>query len=141
MIPDFDQHGTLPPGTYTATFTEIEERYGRPSISMRRERLTTTLKSLCKAVSEIAHKIYIDGSYITAKQAPSDVDVFIVVDHGYARKDPTGTQLLQHFVYSGKRYDLHVFVAPRSNNRLITKRLDWFTHTRDGREKGIISLE
>lgn len=71
-IPDFDASGNLPPGVYEVGVSEIEDRL---AWTPRRRRLSDGLK---RAVANLAaagvKRIWIDGSFVTAKDNPNDVD-------------------------------------------------------------------
>lgn len=73
MIPDFEQNGLLPKGIHLATLQEFEARfvynYKRKAIYIGLSKLIQDLKSIG------CHALYIDGSYVTNKQIPKDVDV------------------------------------------------------------------
>lgn len=72
MIPPFDERGNLPPGIHWATWQEIVDRFGyTPHRQRLLDGLGAALESLrvsgCRAV-------YIDGSFVTAKEGPADFD-------------------------------------------------------------------
>jgi hypothetical protein len=73
LIPNFDAQGLLPKGVHPATWKEVRERFGG---SERREEL---LKKLREALNLLraagCRRVYIDGSFVTAKQMPNDIDV------------------------------------------------------------------
>ncbi|MDZ7293016.1 MAG: hypothetical protein ONB44_24860 [candidate division KSB1 bacterium] len=78
-IPSFLENGLLPPGLYQAELSEIEGRFGKST--KRRQELFERLKMFV----ELAHhcgalKILINGSFVTAKPEPEDVDVVIRLD-------------------------------------------------------------
>jgi hypothetical protein len=72
MIPNFDEAGNLPPGVHWANWREFEKRFG---INKRRRKL---LKGLRLALASLraagCHLVYIDGSFVTAKALPHDLD-------------------------------------------------------------------
>lgn len=77
MIPDFDEHGNLPPGTYAVRLSEVIKRFG--SGSPKRHLLTKRLREFLVWLEGIAVGVYIDGSYVTRKLAPGDVDLALLL--------------------------------------------------------------
>lgn len=73
MIPDFDKEGNLPPGIYQATISEIEMKF---TSSLKRKGHFEHLKLLIVDLIAIGCKIiYIDGSFVTKKILPNDMDI------------------------------------------------------------------
>ncbi len=71
-IPDFDGNGNLPPGVYHVSLVEIEERF---TWNERRRMLFNGLKrALANLASAGVRRVWIDGSFVTAKDEPRDVD-------------------------------------------------------------------
>jgi hypothetical protein len=72
MIPAFDKDGLLPPGIHNA---EWDEFYGRYGTTIHRKFLLEGLKRALYALREArCHTVYIDGSFVTAKEVPVDFD-------------------------------------------------------------------
>jgi hypothetical protein len=71
-IPDFDSKGNLSLGTYIVSLEEIEERL---TWTERRQQLLTGLKAAIANLAQ-AHvkRVWIDGSFVTAKDEPNDID-------------------------------------------------------------------
>ena len=73
MIPEFKAEGYLPEGIHDCTLQELEERF---TFNLKRKILLKGLKRLIEKLGNIHCKvIYIDGSFVSDKQLPSDVDV------------------------------------------------------------------
>ena len=72
MLPSFMDNGCLPPGMHPASWEEVAERFGG---SAHRERL---LDGLLRAATNLraagARVIWLDGSFTTDKEEPSDWD-------------------------------------------------------------------
>jgi hypothetical protein len=72
MLPSFMDNGCLPPGVHTASWEEVEKRFGG---SAHRDRL---LEGLLRAARNLraagARVIWLDGSFTTAKEEPGDWD-------------------------------------------------------------------
>ena len=77
MIPKHDSAtGALPPGDYQATWTEVTERYGW---GVRRRKILHNLDLVLASLSEEVDvvDVYLDGSFTSDKERPSDVDVIV----------------------------------------------------------------
>jgi len=72
MIPDFDQDGNLPPGFHTADWAAFVIRFGTNN---HRRRLLVGLKEMLLSLKSVGcRKVYMDGSFVTSKDLPSDFD-------------------------------------------------------------------
>lgn len=73
MIPDFDDSGKLPPGVHEATWDEIAQRFGWTS---RRRELLDRLSAALETLREAGcRRVFINGSFVTDKDEPGDIDV------------------------------------------------------------------
>ncbi len=72
-IPALNEKGELEAGEHEATLDEVEAVYG--SSSPRRQYLMQGLRDAAYSLSEAGVKsIWIDGSFITDKREPNDID-------------------------------------------------------------------
>jgi hypothetical protein len=72
VIPPFDPSGDLPPGIHWADWQEISARFGW---SEHRRRLLDGLGRGSDALRQAGcSTVYIDGSFVTAAEAPNDFD-------------------------------------------------------------------
>jgi hypothetical protein len=72
MIPKFNRDGRLAAGIHWTIWTELEARFG---FSDRRRQLLVGLRSAVRALRAAGcRKVYIDGSFVTAKHEPGDYD-------------------------------------------------------------------
>lgn len=72
-IPAFKKNGELPVGEHQASLSEIENRFGKST--EKRKNLMKKLKSAAKNLKSAGVKrIWIDGSFVTDKPEPSDID-------------------------------------------------------------------
>jgi hypothetical protein len=74
MIPDVDPvTGNLPPGIHAASWEEVVERYGYTD---HRRQLLDGLALALQALRRAGcRRVYLDGSFVSAKGAPGDYDV------------------------------------------------------------------
>lgn len=139
MLPPFDEHGNLPPGEYPSTILEITTRFGRTTLTRRGR--TDRLEEFLRFARPFAVRIYIDGSYITSKLAPSDVDILLILPAAFDFDSSEGREL--HRLISNKER-IHLDIFPRVEGRqdhLIRRRIRGWTTDRDYRAKGIVFLE
>lgn len=88
-IPNFDNNGVLPYGIYAASIDDIGEyfcSYGNIKI---RETLFESFNKYLNDVMKhnVQVEIYIDGSFVTNKEEPGDIDVLIMYDVEYYNDD------------------------------------------------------
>jgi hypothetical protein len=77
MIPDFNDDGYLPPGVHHATLEEITARFGQePEIRRAQAESLGWLLELAKRVG--VRRLVVDGSYVTEKWEPNDVDCVLL---------------------------------------------------------------
>ena len=141
MIPLFDSTGNLPPGVHWATWPEVVDRFGT---TRYRQRLLAGLKAALEALRAAGCRtVYIDGSFITAKEVPNDFDgcwdidgvdpalldpILLTFDHGRAA---------QKAKYLGE-----LFPAQLSEGGSGTTFLEFFQIDKEsGNPKGIIAVE
>jgi hypothetical protein len=128
MIPALED-GVLPDGIHDCTADEVEAAFGRFQRSDRRIRLTERLKAYLAAAarSGIVVAVIIDGSYVTAKDEPEDIDLIVV------RRDGVDVTHLRPFEYNAvskaeirRAYKFDVFsVVDRSND--LANRIAFFS--------------
>ena len=72
MIPDLEDTGVLPPGLHGTTWPEFCKRFGW---TQHRQRLINGLRRALQALKAAGCvAVYVDGSFVTAKQVPNDYD-------------------------------------------------------------------
>jgi hypothetical protein len=140
VIPPFTSSGLLPRGVHDTSWSEIAEGLGG---SVRRRKLLSGLlaglQALKKAGCEVA---YIDGSFVTIKGEPGDVDVCYESDSvEFSRLDPvlkdfSNRRAAQKQKYGGEFFEAEAEAIPDG-----TQYLDFFQLTKDGKRKSILRLE
>jgi hypothetical protein len=144
--------GVLPLGVHRCTFEEVQNLFGRFNRSDQRPRLTDKLRQFITAArnSGIVRAVVVDGSYITAKPEPGDIDLILVL-----RADFDLAQELRPFEYNiqSKRmvrrlYGFDVLPAIDGSvayDRYISDfsrvRLDDPEQTTNQRYKGLLRIE
>ena len=151
MIPDFTD-GVLPDGVHVCTLDEVAERFGRLQGSDQRLKLTEALTRYIKEVRSlgVATAVIIDGSYVTIKAQPSDIDMILVF-----RKNLVWKHELMPAAYNvgsfrmvRRMYGFDVLAA-RSDSPRYADYLEWFGQVRPNdpemrtsrKTKGVLRIE
>ena len=83
VLPDFTGDGELPPGVHVANLCDFESRFG--GSSPRRLWLSRRLRSLVElaATTGKLRRVFVWGSFVTAKPAPRDLDILLIMDENF----------------------------------------------------------
>jgi hypothetical protein len=84
MLPAFDEFGNLPQGIHRCSSEEVATRFGGGS-EERRAEISELLEFIEAARSAGVRRLLVNGSFVTEKPAPNDVDVVILPGEGYPR--------------------------------------------------------
>lgn len=142
-IPKFHPNGNLPPGVHTAEWDELVSRF---ETNDQRRKLISGLLKVCQELKFAGcSKIYLDGSFITVKDSPSDFDACWetnLVDHetllitSPSLFDFRNKRALQKLVYGGE-----LFPSTTRADAKGTTYLEFFQRDKNtGEQKGIIAL-
>lgn len=129
MIPPFDESGFLPPGVHPATLEEIEERFGGGS-ELRRVQMESVRWMVDLAQQAGAQRIVLNGSFVTDRIEPNDVDCVLLAGRG--SKNRVALRKLKGLPF----LDLRV-VRARAFHEYIH---DVFATDRCGTAKGMIEV-
>lgn len=141
MIPDFREDGYLPEGLHLATEAEVTFRFG--TNTARRQRLALRLLrwiELARAVS--ARRLFVDGSFVTARPEPNDVDAVIWLPDDFVERVSVGNpESLELESMLLTRHPEEIFAAEDRHD--WNDWIEFFTRTResDGRRKGVVEVE
>ena len=85
-------------------------------------------------------RVYIDGSFVSRKPHPGDIDGCWEVDHNvvYDRIDPVLLDFKDGRKQMKRKHGVDFFVAAHTEAGSGLSFLDFFQHDRDGRPKGIL---
>lgn len=80
-IPEFDEYGLLPSGLYDCSLFEIQDRFGRFQNTDQRPILIRKLQEYIEELqnTNLVSTVVIDGSFVTAKSDPNDIDIILVL--------------------------------------------------------------
>jgi hypothetical protein len=82
MIPQFNDEGYLLPGIHLATLDEIAERFGQES-ELRRVQMESLRWLIDLARRSGVSRIVVNGSFVTDKLEPNDVDCVLLIEPGF----------------------------------------------------------
>lgn len=143
-IPDLTSAGYLPPGDHRGTMEELWARFGRgPRRRMLLEQLDYVIERLALLGVQ---RIWVDGSFVTDKLRPGDIDVIYDV--------PPGADVSKWGDFSPQRRKelknaRHVDLWPHpsmqsvrdTHGRRAQTLHDMFSLDREGRPKGMILMD
>ena len=142
MIPKFLSNGNLPQGVHETTWKQFCKRFGHTA---HRDSLIKGLAAALKDLSAAGcQRVYINGSFVTAKEVPGDYDLCWSIDGVIPEKlnqalldfSPKGRVLMKE-KYKG---DLFPAEIPEGTSGKLF--LDFFqTDKITGEPKGIIALD
>lgn len=94
MIPEFDEHGYLPPGIHGASLEEIALRFGRQS-EVRRAQMQSVYWLIDLAIKAGVQRIVLNGSFVTELLEPNDVDCVLLIGPGFPKDRRAESELLE----------------------------------------------
>jgi hypothetical protein len=92
MIPEFNDHGYLPAGIHLASFDEVLLRFGQGSEQRRAQ--AESLKWLLPVCARAGiTRVLINGSFVTDRLEPNDVDCVLLQGPAYQTDSPAASEL------------------------------------------------
>ncbi len=140
MIPAFTAHGLLPEGVHPATLEEVLERFGG---NERREQLLTGLIEALRLLRAAGcRRVYVNGSFVTSKERPNDIDACWDIDGVDADAlDPVFFDFDDGRAAQKARFGAEFFPARLPEGLTGRAFMDFFQVDRQtGEPKGIIEL-
>jgi hypothetical protein len=144
-IPALNNDGFLPPGVFDCTLPELRERFGKFQGSDQRSRLFARLEELFQTTrrSGLFEALLVDGSFVTAKLAPNDIDLVAVLlpGHDFERDLPMSEYALVSRSMLRRQFGFDVLIAERGS-RLHDTYVDFFSRVRDNPDirKGLLRV-
>ena len=139
-IPGFRDDGYLPEGIHAATAAECMARFG---VGTRRRRyLSVRLRRWIELANAIgARRLLIDGSFVTAKAEPDDIDAVVLLAedfHGRLQAGAEGAVELNELLMTKRPEELFAAEDEEDWQRWA----DFFARTReaDARRKGVVEI-
>jgi hypothetical protein len=143
VLPELTGEGELPPGAHAADWQALQARFGRSS--SRRVWLSGRLRAALDvaATNGKLRRVFIWGSFVTAKQAPKDLDILLIMDEDFEVDDlAVAAQAVFDSVRAKLLFESDIFWARASIGReLLDVWLDTYLTSRSFRKRGIVELE
>lgn len=155
MIPKHNDHGSLPKGIYMPSIPEFKENYvlNFQKSTSRKEIFIGYILYCNKIMSyDVAELQWINGSYITEKENPGDIDFVTHMDAikiNCLQDNSDFRSLLNHEeVKENYRCDAYIILVypkedPRYKHTLARRDywFKWFGHDREMNPKGLIQFD
>lgn len=141
MIPELHATGALPRGIHRASWGEVVRRFGT---NPHRRKLLAGLKRALRALREAGCRmVYLDGSFVTAKELPADYDAcWDVTGMNPDRLDPVFLDFSDGRAAQKAKYRGEFFPAQIPEGASGRAFLEFFqTDKETGRAKGIVAIE
>ena len=139
-LPEFQADGYLPAGVYLSDESEVLQRFGSGNFCRRRLGLRVqTWLALARAIR--AKRFLVDGSFVTAKDEPNDVDAVIWLPDNFpdqvALREEAAVMIEQMLV---TQYPEELF--PARNAKHWQEWVETFSRTREAvdHQKGIVEV-
>ena len=143
MLPELTEGGELPPGVHPADWSEFESRFC--GSSSRRLWLSSRLRALTElaATTGKLRRVFVWGSFVTAKPAPRDLDVLLIMDEDFeVEKIDARAQSIFDSVRARLMFEADVFWAQASiGDEVLNLWLDTYQLSRNFQKRGIVELE
>ena len=143
MLPELTAEGVLPPGVHIADWQEFHSRFCRSS--PRRAWLSGRLRTLIElaASTRKLRGVFVWGSFVTAKPAPKDLDILLIMDSDFeVETAPAPAQLIFDSVRAKLLFESDVFWARASiGQEMLGLWLDTYQLSRSFTKRGIVEVE
>ncbi|MFO0810328.1 MAG: hypothetical protein U0746_17025 [Gemmataceae bacterium] len=139
-IPPFRPDGYLPEGLHLAPEAEVLFRFG--AANRRRRRLALRLRRWIELARQVgARRLLIDGSFVTTKAEPNDIDAVVLLPPDFLAQTTQGTPAaleLEGMVRNRRPED--IFAA--EDDADWDEWVEFFGQTReaDRRRKGLVEV-
>jgi hypothetical protein len=144
-IPALSAEGFLPSGIFESSLAELKMRFGTFQGSEHRSHLFERLEALILAMrsSGLFEMLLIDGSFVTAKPAPNDIDLIAVLrpGHNFERDLPMSEYALVSRAMLRRRFGFDVVIAEQDSS-LYKTYVEFFSRVREAPDarKGLLRL-
>jgi hypothetical protein len=137
----------LQPGIHDITRSDLSINFVSPFTSQeKRVQLIERFNYLIEKVEQIgiSFEIWINGSFVTKKEEPNDIDVAFFYDPIQANSLPTDKKMILQEVannsFSKYRYNCDVYFIPNNDTALRSYWRGWFGYTRAEMPKGFARI-
>jgi hypothetical protein len=144
MIPRFTDEGLLPPGIHETDLEDLREKMGW---SRKRSALLEGIEEALELIAACGVvRVYLDGSFVTDKDRPNDIDgCYDLAEHVTAedlgRLAPIFPPNPSNRAEAKRRFGVDLFPAAAMELGSGQPFLRFFQTDREGRERGVLSVE
>ena len=139
-IPQFRIDGYLPEGLYRVTEADVTFRFG--ASTRRRRRLILRVRRWIALGRRIgAKRLLINGSFVTAKAEPNDIDAVMLLPTDFAQQVDQGVEAaleLEEMLLTHRPEE--IFAAEDETDWNDWVALFSLTREADGRRKGLVEI-
>ena len=139
-IPQFREDGYLPEGVHQASEAEVLFRFG--TSSRQRRRLALRLRRWLGLARQVnGRRLLVDGSFVTSKSEPDDIDAVILLPIRFQQQVETNLEPaleLEEMLVTRRPEELFAAEDEQDWNAWV----EFFGRTResDGRRKGLVEV-
>jgi hypothetical protein len=140
--PDFDNSGDLPVGMYQATLSEVLAHFGTGTLQRRMiARRLARIYALARSTGQLA-RFVIFGSFVTAKPAPNDVDIFMLMEDTFDAQQVAGEAAMIFDHIAAQHYEGASIFWIRRMAAMDGEEaaLQYWQSTRDQTKRGIVEV-
>jgi hypothetical protein len=144
MIPRFTNEGLLPPGVHETDVGELREKIGW---GRKRQGLLEGLEEALELMASCGvTRVYLDGSFVTDKDRPNDIDGCYDLAEDVTAEDlerlaPIFPPSPSNRAEAKRRFGVDFFPAAATELGSGQPFLRFFQTDREGRERGVLSVE
>jgi len=143
VLPEFTSEGDLPEGVYVTDWQEFRARFG--AATARRVWLFGRFQALVELTVQTGklRRVFVWGSFVTAKPAPKDVDILLLMDEDFeVERIAAPAQIVFDAVRAKLLFESDVFWARASiGAEVLGLWLDTYQTSKTFRKRGIVELE
>jgi uncharacterized protein DUF6932 len=140
--PEFDSNGDLPAGMHQATIADVIQHFGTSTLQRRivAQRLQRIYR-LARNTGQLA-RFVVFGSFVTAKPAPNDVDVFMVMEDAFDSNQQTGeaASLFDHLAAQNTEGASVFWIRRMASMGGEQAALEYWQIKRDRTKRGIVEV-
>lgn len=142
---DLTENGLLPEGIHDMDLNQVRELFGKFRSTDRRPTLFSKLQVFLEAAKEtgFVRFVIVDGSFVTSKPDPGDIDLIVVTDPDVFEKSDYAPY--EYDMLSSRRlrrrFDFDVFVVPMGNSA-YDEYVDLFSQVKEDIQvrKGVVRV-
>ena len=140
--PEFNDQGDLPPGIHMASLSAVINYFGKGSL--KRSIIAERLQRIYGLTIETGHllRFIIFGSFVTAKENPKDIDIFLLMDDTFDIGQVTGGAGILFDHIAAQNYEGASIFWLRRMSALEGEEatINHWQLKRDGNKRGIVEV-